>query len=67
MSAPAESAELLGASSRERVSERVLLSAACTSVTSALFFFFFFICGADEDTLAGVKEFGLFLAHFIES
>lgn len=38
MSAPAESAELLGASSRERESERVLLSAACTSVTSALFF-----------------------------
>lgn len=66
MSAPTESAELLGASSRERVSERVLLSAACTSVTSALFFFFF-ICGTDEDTLAGVKEFGLFLSHFIES
>lgn len=41
MSAPAESAELLGASSRERVSESVLLSAACTSVTSALFFFFY--------------------------
>lgn len=24
---------------------------------------FFFICGADEDTLAGVKEFGLFVSH----
>lgn len=63
MSAPAESAELLGASSGDTERERERVCSPLSGLDKCHISTFFFICCVDEETLAGVEEF-VFLMEF---